>query len=81
MTPRDFTAADIASIDWSGHEGAKPRVRCVRGRSFISYAKFSGALGALVSKDPCPVCHIYDMQAAHYGPEYQTISKEEVRDV
>lgn len=63
MSEQRFTAEQIALENWKAIEPyPKHNVECTNGHAFVSHAKFSGALIAIVSKSPCPVCGEYELR-------------------
>jgi len=59
---------DVAEEDWSEHEGfPKIWVVCSRSHQYYSQTKFSGALVAIIARDPCPVCGAHSLKFVNAG--------------
>lgn len=73
--PEQFTAEQVAQENWAAIEGyPKLNVECLNGHHFVAYAKFSGTLVAIVSKDPCPKCGTYSLKSASSSYEEQMLT-------
>lgn len=82
MNKPEVTPELVAKENWKALEGfPKCAVTCLNGHRFSSYAKFSGYLIAVVSKDPCPLCGLQELQSASSGWEAQTLIKKDIGTV
>lgn len=76
-----LTAEDAAGEDWTLMAAfSELRVECLAGHAFVSHAKFSGRLVAIVSRSPCPECGNHSLRGVYGQRESQTLTSKDVGD-
>jgi hypothetical protein len=64
----------LPNYDWTVHDKyPKQHVTCINDHDFAAHSMFSGALIAMISRDPCPICGQYELKASRSEPEFISI--------